>query len=143
MRSRALFAFVLVLCSVGLASAADDPRFEVTVSCERKAAKGRVICEAELESATGRIAWADVVVMSSPPFAEPLRARIGMTDARARTEHRVRIPVAFVATTTGRGTVSLRARAALCEKGDAAEETCRPISKDGTAEMIVGTDVER
>jgi hypothetical protein len=116
---------------------------QVSASCERKAARGRVTCEVELEVATGRVAWADVVVVSAPAFAPPLRSRVGMGDARTRTERRVRIPVAFVATGTGRGTVVLRSRAAVCEAGERGAETCRAASVDAQAELVVGVDIER
>jgi hypothetical protein len=118
-----------------------EKALEVTASCERKMAKGRVLCEVELEAATGRIAWADVVVRQAPPFAPPLRSRVAMTEARVRTDRRIRIPVALVATTTGRGMVVLQARAALCE-GPAARELCRAVSEDVTTELVVGADVE-
>lgn len=116
---------------------------QVSAICERKAAKGRVTCEVELEVATGRVAWADVVVVSAPAFAPPLRSRVGMGDARARTERRVRIPVAFIATGTGRGAVVLRARAAVCEASAGGSETCRPGTGEARAELVVGADIER
>lgn len=116
---------------------------DVSASCERKATKGRVLCDVELETPAARIAWADVLVTSAPDFAPPLRSRIGMADARARTEHRVRLPVAFVATSLGRGTVAMRARAVVCQPAAAgAPETCLPATKDVSAEIIVGTDIE-
>jgi hypothetical protein len=116
---------------------------EVSASCERKATKGRVLCDVELESAESRIAWADVVVISAPPFAPPLRSRIGLADARARSDRRVRLPVALVAMSLGRGTVAMRARAVLCRGASpGAAETCTATTKDASAEIIVGTDVE-
>ena len=119
------------------------PPFDVVASCERKATKGRVICDVELESSSARIAWADVVVTGAPAFAPPLRSRVGITDARSRTDRRVRLPVALIATSLGRGTVSMRTRAVLCTtSGPSASETCRPATKDVSAEIVVGTDVE-
>jgi hypothetical protein len=116
---------------------------DVSASCERKATKGRVLCDVELESAAARIAWADVVVTSAPAFAPPLRSRIALPDARARSEHRVRLPVALVATSLGRGTVAMRARAVLCRAASAgAAETCLATTKDVSTEIIVGTDIE-
>jgi hypothetical protein len=117
--------------------------FEVVASCERKATKGRVICDVELEASSARIAWADVVVTGAPPFAPPLRSRVAITDARSRTDRRVRLPVALIATSQGRGIVSMRARAVLCAaNAPGATETCRPATKDVSAEIVVGTDVE-
>ena len=144
MTNRSVFA--LVLLTPVLARAAPEPTtrgIDVSVSCERKAAKGRVICDVEIEASSGRIAWADVVVVVAPPFAPPLRARVAVADARSRTDHRVRIPVAFVATAQGRGTVIVRGRATVCvPSGAPAGETCGPTSKDAQTDLVVGTDVE-
>jgi hypothetical protein len=116
---------------------------DVTASCERKAARGRVVCDVEMEVTRGRIAWADVVVVTAPPFAPPLLSRVGMADARSRTDRRIRIPVAFVATSQGRGTVEVRARVVVCEVGPDGTDTCRPATRGASAELVVGTDVVR
>jgi hypothetical protein len=127
------------------ALAADDTsrvKLDVSASCERKATKGRVLCDVDLEAADGRIAWADAVVTGAPAFAPPLRSRVGMADARSRTERRVRLPVAFVATSQGRGIIAMRARAVLCRATPGAPETCRPAVRDVSAEIVVGANVE-
>jgi len=144
MTRRRLGALLLLFPAISLAETRDaPPSLDVNASCERKATKGRVLCDVELEAASSRIAWADVVVTSAPAFAPPLRSRIGMADARARSDRRVRLPVALVATSLGRGTVAMRARAVLCSAAAAgAVETCLPAVKDVSAEIIVGTDVE-
>jgi len=137
-------ALLLLLPAVAQAASNDGARasFDATASCERKATKGRVICDVELEAAAGRIAWADVVVTEAPAFAPPLRSRVGIADARSRTERRVRLPVALLATSLGRGTVKMRARAVVCLASTVGAETCRPVTKDVAAEIVVGTDVE-
>jgi hypothetical protein len=119
-----------------------DRAIEVTATCEHKATKGRVICDVEIEAGQGRIAWADVVVLSAPSFAPPLRSRVAAADARARTPRRVRIPVAFVATAQGRGSVVVRGRAVVCG-GPAGAPACGPVSKEAQAELVIGTDIER
>lgn len=134
--------FFVTAATFALAATA-SPGLAVTASCERKPSKGRVTCEVEIEADAGRIVWADVVVTRAPPFAPPLRARVSMTEARSRTGRRIRIPVSLVATTTGRGTVNLRARATLCEGTEAGDGPCRPATRDVAAELVVGTDVER
>jgi hypothetical protein len=113
---------------------------DVTASCEHRAAKGRVLCDVELEVPSGRIAWADVVVLSVPPFAAPLRSRASVADARTRTDRRVRIPVAFVATALGKGPISVRGRAVVCTAGERGE-SCSPRTGEATAELLVATDV--
>jgi hypothetical protein len=142
-RGGAALALLFAELSAIAAPGPSAPAIDVTASCERKAAKGRVICDVEIEAAAGRIAWADVVVTGAPAFAPPLRSRVGMADARSRTERRVRLPVALVATSLGRGTVSMQARAVFCVSLTAgASETCRPVSKAVSAEIVVGTDIE-
>ena len=43
----------------------------------------------------------------------------------------------------GRGTVSMQARAVFCmSAGAGASETCRPVSKTASAEIVVGTELE-
>jgi hypothetical protein len=137
-------AVVVLLWPLLALSAEDMTRvaLDVTASCERRATKGRVLCDVDLEAAEGRIAWADAVVTEAPAFAPPLRSRVGIADARSRTERRVRLPVAFVATAQGRGTIALRARAVLCRAAPGAPETCRPTVRDVSAEIVVGTNVE-
>jgi hypothetical protein len=126
------FALLLSLAPL-LGGAAEGPPFDASASCERKSSKGRVLCEVEMEAQSGRLVWADVLVVDAPAFAPPLRSRVGVSDARSRTERRVRIPVAFIATTQGHGTIALRARAVVC----------RPVTKDVSTEIVVGTEVER
>jgi hypothetical protein len=126
----------------GAAAATGSRTVDVTATCEHKAAKGRVICDVEIEATGGRIAWADVVVVEAPPFAPPLRSRVAFADARTRTDRRVRIPVAFVATAQGRGTVTVRGRAVVCTGSPGEHESCGPASKEVSADLVVGTDVE-
>jgi len=117
----------------------ETPRLDVAASCEHKAAKGRILCDIEFEVPDGRIAWADVMVVSAPPFAKPLRSRVGVLDARSRTDRRIHIPVAFVAKESGRGAVAFRGRAVVCA-GGAGKEACAPIARDVAAELRVGAD---
>jgi hypothetical protein len=122
----------------------EEPRaLEATATCERRASKGRVLCEVEMEVPEGRISWADVLVVRAPPFAPPLRTRVGQNEARVRTERRVRVPVAFVATALGQGDVVFRARAVLCRPGRSGGERCAPETREITAPLIVGTVVQR
>lgn len=143
-RPRAALALVAGALAAASPTQAEDAKapVDVTASCEHRAAKGRVLCDVELEVTSGRIAWADVVVLGVPQFAAPLRSRVGVADARTRTERRVRIPVAFVATALGRGSVSVRGRAVVCTAGDRGE-ACSPRAGAATAELLVGTDVQQ
>jgi precorrin isomerase len=140
-RVRSLLLFAP--CLLGAADGAERA-IEVTATCEHKATKGRVICDVEIEAGGGSVVWADVLVVEAPLFAPPLRSRVAVADARARTQRRIRIPVAFVATAQGRGTVTVRGRAVVCGNAPgAAQASCRAVSKEAKAELVVGTDVER
>ncbi|HEX7671867.1 MAG TPA: hypothetical protein VF395_19870 [Polyangiaceae bacterium] len=145
MRKRGrLFASLLAAPLLLGAADASDRSIEVTATCEHKATKGRVICDVEIEAGRGRVAWADVVVVEAPAFAPPLRSRVAVADARARTPSRVRIPVAFVATAQGRGTVTVRGRAVVCGNAvGGGRASCGAASKEAKTELVVGTDVER
>jgi len=130
-----------IVCAAGLAAgaAATAPSLDGTATCERRMATGRVVCELELETPEGRLPWADVTVTAAPPFARPLRSRVALAEARARTERRVRLPVAFVATAPGRGTASFRARAVVCLPESGGEQ-CRQVTRELVAELVVGPD---
>lgn len=130
---------VVAFLALGPTAADVVPRLDVAASCERKASKGRVLCDVEFEIQEGRIAWADVVVVRAPPFARPLRSRVGVLDARSRTERRVHIPVAFVARDQGIGTVAFRGRAVVCSAG-ASHESCSPVAHEVAVELKVGPD---
>jgi hypothetical protein len=139
--------WLAVLALAGLVAArvaeADEKDLNATATCERRTTKGRVLCEVEMETPEGRIPWADVVVVRAPPFAPPLRSRVGPGDARVRTDRRVRIPVAFVATALGQGEVAFRGRAVVCRAGGSGAERCVPETREVTVELVVGTVVQR
>jgi hypothetical protein len=126
-----------LLAALPAADPGGTPRLDVSASCERKATKGRVLCDVEFEVPDGRIAWADVVVVQAPQFAKPLRSRVGVVDARSRTDRRIHIPVAFIAKDQGRGTVAFKGRAVVCSPAST-RETCSPATHDVTVELRVG-----
>jgi hypothetical protein len=136
----ALSAAMLMVTSPSAAGEPSRP-LDVTASCEHRPAKGRVVCDVEAEIAEGRIAWADVVIVEVPSFAAPLRSRVALADARTRTERRVRIPVALVATALGRGKVIVRVRAVVCTEGPRGA-ACSPKTGTATTDLVVGTDVQ-
>jgi hypothetical protein len=129
----------LALSLLGAGAPPAAPRLDVAASCEHKPSKGRVLCDVEFEVPDGRIAWADVIVVQVPPFAKPLRNRVGMLDARSRTDKRIHIPVAFIARDQGHGTVALRGRAVICGPGPA-REACAPVAHDLSVELKVGAE---
>ncbi|MCB9586299.1 MAG: hypothetical protein H6718_12925 [Polyangiaceae bacterium] len=108
----------------------------VSARCQRVAAPGRVLCEVETELPSGKLEWGDAVVVSTPEFAKPLRARVGPNEASARTPRRLRLPVALVATATGDGMVVFGARGVACS--DAGH--CEAFRIESRAELHVGPE---
>ncbi len=99
------------------------------LTCDRVDAPGRVRCEVEAQVGAGEsIAWGDVVLLATPPFASALRGRIGPRDATTREASRWRWAFALVARGTGTGNLSLRVRLVVCRGG-----TCsaRELSAEG------------
>ncbi len=105
---------ILALALVVRDAAADAAAPAARLSCRPQASPGRVYCELELEVGSGRLSWVDALVRRSPSFARPLRARVGMRQATARSERRVRLPVVLVATDNGAGELVVEARAVVC-----------------------------
>ncbi|MEZ4374910.1 MAG: hypothetical protein R3B07_29130 [Polyangiaceae bacterium] len=130
------FAVALCLSWSGAGNAADQVAATVTARCQRVAAPGRVLCEVETEVPAGKLEWADAVVLSTPEFAKPLRARVGPNEASARTPRRLRLPVALVATATGDGVVVFGARGVACS--DAGH--CEAFRIESRAELHVGPE---
>jgi hypothetical protein len=128
----ALAAAVALFTGIAVA----DDGLGVTFSCESKSSRGRVLCEVEIEAVRGRLAWADAVVLSAPDFAPPLKTRVGPQDEKARSDRRVRLPIAFLAKTEGSGTVTIRARAVLCAQGGG--EACVTATRTASAELRAG-----
>lgn len=104
--------------------------------CPARPGPGRVVCEVELEVETGSLAWADVLVTEAPPFAPPLRARVGPNALFMKTEQRWRLQLALAATSAGEGRLRVRARAVWC--ADAGERRCQPVVREAQASVQVG-----
>jgi hypothetical protein len=131
-----------ITSAVGLlatpAAAEEAPAF-ARLRCRPEAGPGRVLCELEVGSrASERLAWADGLVVESPEFAAPLRARIGKSQASAAEATRLRLPIALAATTEGQGTLSVTARWVVCSK----QLGCRSGATRTSAEVRVGSVAE-
>lgn len=98
------------------------------------------MCEVELEVETGTLAWADVLVTEAPPFAAPLRARVGPGALFMKTEQRWRLQLALAATRAGAGSLRVRARAVWCAREGA--RACRPVAREAEASVQVGPITE-
>jgi hypothetical protein len=127
----------LLLAPAGTAAApAGPPGLSVRLECQRRPTPGRVLCEAELELASGLLRWADVLVVSAPEFARPLRSRVGPSALFMKTEQRQRLQLALAATEIGQGTLTIRARAVFCP--EASGRDCRALIQDTEARVAVG-----
>lgn len=140
-RWRSLLA-ALGLCSLGwlwgsrASAAAPQLELSARLVCPRRADPGRVVCEAEIELREGVLAWADVLVLEAPPFAPPLRSRVGPSALHMKSDQRQRLQLALAATAPGSGTLRVRARAVACP--DAARRGCLPVVRETEARVEVG-----
>ncbi len=106
-------------------------------ACRHEAAPGRVLCAAEMEWGSGRVAWADAVVRSAPEFARPLRTRVAAAGSVLEGS-RVRFELAFVAADTGSGVVDIDVRAVHCLPRASGGERCVPVAARARATLGVG-----
>lgn len=126
-------------CADGRASAAEPAALRVELSCRPEAAPGRVLCELKYSAAAGlRLAWADALITSAPEFARPLRSRVTPERFKEAGGAERKLSLAFVASTSGVGQVTVRARAVVC-RGQGDQERCDPQTRDVSAELRVGS----
>ncbi len=127
---------------VGLGATASSPPsdFSARLTCQRRPTPGRVVCEAELEVESGVLSWGDVLVLEAPPFALPLRSRVGQSAVVMQTAQRQRLQLALATTDAGQGTLKVRARAVLCP--DATGQGCRAAVREAEALVSVGPITE-
>ena len=111
---------------------ADD--LDVALRCPASQGTGRVRCTVEATAREGRaITWADVAIVSAPPFATALRGRLAPEDAIDHGRERWRWEFALAARSHGRGDVTVRLRAVVC-----VQNACNPWHKDVTTQLVVG-----
>jgi len=126
------FAIVLAL----LLGDAGADSVDVALRCPPSQGTGRVRCTVEAVARAGSaISWADVVVVSTPPFASALRGRLAPEDAIDQSSDRWRWEFALAARTRGHGDVTVRVRAVVCQTGTTA---CSPWHREITAPLVVG-----
>ena len=104
------------------------------LTCEHAEGPGRVRCEIEARvEPTEKIAWGDAVLTKVPPFAAPLRGRIGPDDTTSRADDEWRWAFALVAKERGTGDVAARVRLVVC-RGN----VCEPREMEAVGRMVVG-----
>ena len=139
-RAARAWLYGLALLGASIANAAAPPELSARLVCPRRPGPGRVVCEAELELEAGVLAWADVLVLEAPPFALPLRSRVGPNALHMKSDQRQRLQLALAATAPGSGTLRVRARAVACP--DATLRGCQPVVRETEARVEVGPITE-
>jgi hypothetical protein len=120
-------------------SSADEaippPRATAAITCAHAAEPGRVRCEVEAKPPPGGaiLKWADAVLVSTPPFVTPLRARVGPSDATTHEDSVWRWAIALAARTRGSGEVEARVRIVSCVR-----DACVPSEITVHATLVVG-----
>ncbi len=122
------------MVALGLSGPVDAADVDVALRCPLSQGTGRVRCTVETVAKSGAsISWADVVVIATPAFATPLRARLAPEDAIDQSGDRWRWEFALAARTRGHGDVTVRVRAVVCVHG-----VCNAWHRDVTAPLVVG-----
>jgi hypothetical protein len=131
----------LITAAFGLSSplAASERSVQAALACRAEAAPGRVLCELTFVAKAGtRLTWVDALVTGSPEFARPLRARVTPERFAAAGAGERKLSLAFVATSAGRGQVTVKARSVVC-RGPDERAQCWPEADDVVAEIRVGS----
>jgi hypothetical protein len=132
---RAAAAFGLALVALTASSrAAREPALAAEARCEPIPGPGKVLCTVQERSVGGKFSWGDVIVLSAPPFAPPLRTRVAAADASRSDAEGADFGLALAATADGSGELRVLARAVVC-----GESGCRPVRTEATAKVAVGT----
>jgi hypothetical protein len=105
----------------------------VKVECERLLAPGRLRCTVDATSTTS-MQWADLQIVETPDFLQPLRGRLALSEGEMRSAQAVRWQFAAVAKSAAEGELTVRVRALVCPSAD----QCVPETALATAHVVVG-----
>jgi hypothetical protein len=114
--------------------ARDGVALHAEVTCDALSGPGKVQCVVRERPLAGKLRWGDVIVLSAPAFAPPLRTRAAAGDATRSDAEGADFSLALAATGEGRGTLKVLGRAVVCGEGG-----CRPCQAEATAQVVVGT----
>jgi hypothetical protein len=134
-RALSVGALGALVFAVSPSVGAEGPRLRVRVECTPAAGPGRILCQLNASTASGKLVWVDALVVQAPPFARPLRSRIvaqvgtdPVTTASAK--------LALVASEQGQGELALRVRAVVCQE-EPSGEACVPEQVLASAKITV------
>ncbi len=114
--------------------AAREPALAADAKCDPVPGPGKVLCTVRERAVGGKFTWGDVIVLSAPPFAPPLRTRVAVGDASRSDAEGADFGLALAATADGAGDLRVLARAVVC-----GEIGCRPVRAEATAKVVVGS----
>jgi hypothetical protein len=109
------------------------PSLHAEASCEALPGPGKVVCVVRERPVAGKMRWGDVIVLSAPPFAPPLRTRAAAGDATRSDAEGADFSLALAATGEGQGTLRVLGRGVVCGEGG-----CRPCQAEASARVRVG-----
>ena len=109
------------------------PALGADVKCDPVPGPGKVLCTVRERAIGGRFSWGDVIVLSAPAFAPPLRTRIAAADASRNDAEGADFALALAARDDGVGELRVLARAVVCGAAG-----CRPVRAEAVAKVVVG-----
>jgi hypothetical protein len=113
------------------------PTLHAEASCDALPGPGKVLCVVKERPVAGKLRWGDVIVLSAPAFAPPLRTRVAAGDATRSDVEGADFSLALAATGEGLGTLRVLGRGVVCGEGG-----CRPCQAEATARVVVGTPTD-
>jgi hypothetical protein len=121
---RWISGFSLIFALSTSEGAAAAPELSASMGCSLEAGTGRLLCTVTMTPPAGStLSWSDALVVSAPPGAQALRARVA--SARATPE---RILIGFVLTDGAGGAIEVRVRAVVCPEAPR-RGACEPLSR--------------
>ena len=103
------------------------------LDCRPLHGRGRVHCLVRLRPVGGTLHFSDVIILSAPPFARPLRERIVVRGAEHSDGGGADLPLALAATSDGDGELYVMGRATVC-----GVHLCRSVQAEASARVVVG-----
>jgi hypothetical protein len=127
--------FLILGSGVGVRAGGQEPAIAAAAKCDPVPGPGKIHCTVRARPIGGKFSWGDVIVLSAPRFAPPLRTRLAAGDASRSDAEGADFELALAATGDGSGELRVRTRAVVCGDGG-----CRPVMADVSARVTVGAE---